>query len=343
MPILPIRALTGGMGADSVAWDGTSGGRTATGFPTALLSAAEMAVIEMVRFDAGHSHLKELLTLAEAACSCALDGIHASARDIATSTLGNVAGDPAADRIQATARAITKTDRGQSILTAQGFVELNMAITGTDVTGGHPSLESLVAFLASADIPVMVQAADAYTRFTAAAPFRSANARTGRVIMLALLRSAGVTAESIIPISAGMVCSPRRARGQEAHRSDGATAALELCVEAVFRALDSSLLLARDVAVAGERHRVLTTGNRSPAVSRIIPDLHRTPALNAEMVMAVSGVSESAAYRALDQLASIGILESVNKVNGRLTWVAPLIVSALDRFLGRAAKEGQGR
>ena len=306
--------------------------------PTPLLAAAEMAVIELVRFDAGHGHLKELLTLAEAASSCAIDGIQANARDVAATTLGPAPGIPEAEQIRSTALAVTRTERGQPMLSVQGFVELNRTITQATPEADSPHLEPLAKFLGRADVPVLVQAAEAYARFAVANPFTRANGRTGRALMLAMLRSAGVTGESVVPISAGLINNPRSEAARTAHRHGNSMPIIELCIEAIFKALDNSLLLAKDITAAGEIHRQLLGSTRSPAAAGISASLHRSPAVNAATTMAALGVSESAAYRALDQLTAAGILEPAPKVAGKLTWVAPHIVAALDAFLARATR-----
>ncbi|MCC3292605.1 Fic family protein [Arthrobacter sp. zg-Y1110] len=305
----------------------------------ALLSAAEMAVIEMVRFDAANPALKPLLILAEAACSSALDGIHATADQIITGTLAPSAAGPDTGRILATALAVTRTDRGHPLLGAPGIAELHRTITGERAALAGPGLKDLTEFMGRADMPVLAHAGLAHAHFTAAAPYATANGRTGRALVLAMLRAAGVTGSSLIPLSAGLAGNTRGyAWALENYRDGNPCSIVEFFTEAAFITLDNCLMLLADVNKAAEEHRVLLGRTRSPAALHIAADLVRAPALTAATAMAVSGCSESAAYRALDQLTAAGILAPAPKARGTLAWTAPRVVNALESFLSRALR-----
>lgn len=302
-----------------------------------LLAAAEMAVMEMVRFDAGHPELKSILTLAEAATSCSLDGFRANATQIALATLSPEAGSAGA--IVACAVAVVRAGKGHSMLSSDGLHSLNKTLLGCPAAPVPHDIDDLTAFIRRADIPALAHAALAQAHLAVNQPFESGNGRTARAVSVAMLRVAGVTSTVPIPLSAGLVGNPRAYQGALRYYQRGDPAPfMELLTEAAFICLDNSALLAEDIAQAMREHDELLDGTRSPAAHQIAGCLLSAPALTASAAMRMTGVSESAAYRALDQLSADGILTPAGKVRGASVWTATRIVTALDSFLDRAMR-----
>lgn len=303
----------------------------------ALVAAAEMAVMEMVRFDAGNPELKSILTLAEAAASCSLDGFRASASNIALATLAP--GSGAAGAIVACALAVVRAGKGHSMLSSEGLHSLNRTLLSSPASPASQDIDDLAAFMRRADIPALAHAALAHAHLAVRQPFQSGNGRTARTVSVAMLRVAGVTTTVPIPLSAGLVGNPRGYQMALKYFQRGdAAPVMELLTEAAFICLDNAALLAEDVAQAVREHDDLLDGIRSPAAHQISRSLISAPALTAAAAMRMTGASESAAYRALDQLTADKILAPAGKVRGATAWTAPRIVTALENFLDRAVR-----
>lgn len=302
-----------------------------------LLSGMDMAVIEMVRFDASHADLKQLLILAEAASSCALEGMRVPAQDILLAGLDPAAAAPAPRAVAAAATAATLADRGHALISVQGLTELNAAVTGERSDPGE-ALDELSSFASRPDIPALVHAALSHAHLSAIRPFTEGNSRTGTALVMAMFRATGISAASLIPLSAGLAGNSRGYAWAMGEYSRGSCSpVIELFIESAFVTLDNCLAFAAEIRRAVELHQEMLGRTRSRAAGILAGELTRTPALNASTAMALCGSSESGAYRALDRLAEAGVLEPARKVGGVMTWTAPLITAALDAFLSRAA------
>lgn len=298
-----------------------------------LLAAAEMAVMELVRFDACHAPMRNLLTLAEAAGSCSLDGITAPASQIILSTLGGTS-SPAGTVISC-ALAVSRAGRGRDLLDAEGLYALNRTILGGRHCTHTGDFRELAGFITRSDVPMMVHAALAHAWLAGSEHFRSGGGRTARAMNTAMFRAAGATVNIPVPLSAALAGNPDGYRGALRLDTAGPEPMVELLIEGTFIALDNAAILAAELAAAAEAHEELLGAARSPAALMLTGNLGAVPALTASAAMRMTGASESAAYRALDQLEAAGILVPSGKTGGVLAWTAPQIVSAFDAFLGR--------
>ena len=98
-----------------------------------------------------------------------------------------------------------------------------------------------------------------------------------------------------------------------AYRAGDPDPIVERFSEATFAAIGNSRVLAEDLRGIVERWRLDLTVRRDSVAWRILPILLAQPAVTSRLVQERTGVSQSAADRALRQLGEAGILTSKNE------------------------------
>jgi Fic family protein len=339
-----------------------------------LAADADEATQLLTRFDAetGPSGLPfaSILLRAESASSSEIENLTSGARAIAEAELGERGTGNAAQivrnvRSMEAALALSDNIDGPSI------IEMQAALLGSfapELTGGwrdeqvwiggdslsphlaqfvpphHErvagSIDDLVAFMGRLDIPVLAHVAIAHAHFETVHPFADGNGRTGRAIVQAMLRHSDVTKNVAVPVSAGLL-----------HDVDTYYDALNAYRIGDIRPIVTAFALASKYAVVNGRQlvrdirgietdwQVRMAGLRSDAAARRVAQLAVAhPVLNYEIVTRDLAVAPNTAIRALDTLASRGILRPANSQRRNRMWLAEPVLDALDDFAARAGR-----
>lgn len=194
-----------------------------------------------------------------------------------------------------------------------------------------------MAALADGNAPLLDRMADAHCLFETIHPFADGNGRTGRILMLLMLRLGGI--EPALCPSAVL----RRSRGEYCR-------CLEDCRggdPGPFRALLRHSLEEQASASAGTLARLLAF--RAEALSDIenqteagmLESLLSNPYFTASGMAESLGVSRTTATRAMRRLAERGIVRRERGVRG--LYVSPPVVSILDpEGFGRLRRRARG-
>ncbi len=201
------------------------------------------------------------------------------------------------------------------------------------------AMRDLVEFLGRDDLPVLLQAAVAHAQFETIHPFTDGNGRTGRALLHALLKGKGLATRLTVPISAGLLTDTSgyfAALGS--YRDGDLVPIVDQVARAALRAvghgrwLSERLVEVKDGWLASARFRKGSAGRR------LVDVLVGQPAVNLRFVEQALGISQTAARRAIDQLAALGILSEGTDRRRNRVWIARDVVDALDDFAMRAGR-----
>ncbi len=339
--------------------------------PTATVALVTEATAEIARFDGesmgSPTSFAALLLRSEAASSSQIENLTSTAKAIAMAELGR-RGRQNADEIVANVSAMTRALERADHIDADAILSMHHALMAAHLPGhagtwrrepvwiGGSSrsphgaayvaprferipaaIADLVAFYARDDLPVLAQTAAAHAHFEAIHPFPDGNGRTGRALMHAHLRDAGLARGSIVPVSAGLLAdTDRYFASLNAYRDGDLVPIVTEVSHAVFPALANSRRLVREVtdlrALWGEQIRA-----RRGAAAWGLADLVMTrPVVDARLVAAHLGVTVANAQQAIDRLVEDGVLEQIGHGQRDRLWQATGVLAAMDDFAARA-------
>lgn len=345
--------------------------------PNWLAAELDDASAAIVRLDAelGGSRTGELAPLAtvllrsESAASSRIENLTVGARQLALAELGadasrnamEVAGNVAA--MEAAVALSGRLDEHSILAMHEALMRAHDPAeagrwrtqqvwigTSSDSPAGavfvpphHSRIEAamgdLVEFLGRDDLPVLLQAAVAHAQFETVHPFIDGNGRTGRALLHALLKGKGLATHLTVPISAGLLTDTSgyfAALGS--YRDGDLVPIVDQVARAALRAvgrgrwLSERLVEVKDGWLASARFRQGSAGRR------LVDVLVGQPAVNLRFVEQSLGISQTAARRAIDQLAALGILSEGTDRRRNRVWIARDVVDALDDFATRAGR-----
>lgn len=196
------------------------------------------------------------------------------------------------------------------------------------------SIADLISFMARTDLPALVQVAVSHAQFETIHPFVDGNGRTGRALAQALLRNKGVSVNTTVPLSAGLLTD-----------TDGYFTALTRYREGDAGAIIRQLAAAARYAVVTGRELVdglrrqladshaALGGLRSQSLAwRILPLLVAQPVVDSAYLQATLGAPQRSVDRALVPLVERGVLvESTGRSRNRM-WEHRGILGELDAY-----------
>jgi Fic family protein len=335
---------------------------------TALVTEAAAAV---ARFDsevgAAAAPFEVILLRSEAASSSQIERLTASAKAIAAAEIGQK-GRANAEQIVANAEAMRTAAAWSGPLDAGAILAIHgilMTPTLGEQAGrlrGQPvwiggsswsphgahyvpptaprlpdAIADLLAFMARDDIASLAQVAVSHAQFEAIHPFVDGNGRTGRALIHAQLRRAGLSANAALPISAGLLASSGRYfEALDAYRQgDPAPIVVELA-SAVFPAVTAARALVARVAAAREGWRRRLTARADAAAWRLVDLVAEHPVVGAGFVADSLGIGRANAVVAIGHLVAAGALEQIGSSTRNRLWQAPEVLAAMDHFAAAA-------
>lgn len=231
--------------------------------------------------------------------------------------------------------------------TTQVWIGSNAASphTASFVPPHHTRVEAamadLVAFVARADLPVLVQCAIAHAQFETIHPFNDGNGRVGRTLVHAMLRRADVTRRLTVPVSAGLLTDTSAYFcALTAYREGDIEPIVQQFADASFRAVSNGRELVGDLEAVYDGWVERLPSRRGSAARRLLPHLLSQPAVDVRHVQAATGVALSAAQRAVEQLADAEIVAPVGPGRRNRVWLALEVIDALDAFAERVGRRG---
>ncbi|GAB2688987.1 Fic family protein [Thalassiella azotivora] len=340
--------------------------------PPAVLAESSDAAQELARFDgelgAEIAPFAAVLLRSESAASSQIEDLTASARAVAEATLGQPAG-PNAQQVVGNVEAMRAAVSLADELTGDAILAMHAALMrrtdpegagrwrteqvwiGGSALGPHgatfvpphhdrvpAAIEDLRRFADRVDLPVLVHVALAHAQFETIHPFTDGNGRTGRALVHAMLRGAGLVRNVTVPVSAGLLADvDRYFDALTAYRDGDVVPVVERFAEASYAAVTNGRALVEDLrstrASWDDRVRV-----RRGALAWDVADLLlRLPVVNARLLADELGVLPQNVYRTLAPLEDAGVLTASGGSRNR-TWRAQEVLDAVDAFAARARR-----
>lgn len=197
-------------------------------------------------------------------------------------------------------------------------------------------------FLRRDNVPVLAQTAIAHAQFETLHPFPDGNGRTGRAPIHALLRAKGVTTNVTIPVSAGLLANTSAYfDALTSYRSGEIEPIVEALADATFAAIENGGTLIDDLSRIAADWRDRVKVRKDPAVWRIIDHLIAQPAVNWTTPESTFALGSTSAYRAIDHLVAVGVLEEISGRGWGRVWIAPEVLETLDEFAARTGRRNR--
>lgn len=315
--------------------------------------------------------LASVLLRTESASSSEIEGVTAGARALALAALDLPTGPNAqlvTANVTAVQRAVALADdiSVATILAAQhallaghayaapGQLRDQQVWIGSNALSPHTAsfvpphhsripaaLDDLIAFMRRADLPVLTHVAIAHAQFETIHPFNDGNGRTGRALVHAMLRHAGVTRSLTVPVSAGLLTDTSAYfKALTDYREGYVESIIGQFVSASFRGIRNGRALVEDLEGVYQDWSDRLPARRGSAARRLLPHLLNQPAVSVAHVQTATGVALSAAQRAVEQLEEAGVLTRTGGNRRNRVWIAQDVIDALDAFAERVGRRG---
>lgn len=341
---------------------------------TETYSLLERAAIEVTRFDADQASailpFTALLLRSESFASSRIENLTASARKIFEAEIEEFSGTRNAQLILANTRQMEEAIKEAGV-SVQGLLDIHKVLleeSAPEIAGRLRSepvwiggknhfpvdalfvppqqehLEGLMAdleaFCQRTDLPALAHVAIAHAQLETIHPFADGNGRTGRALVHILLHYRGVTQNTALPISAGLLRDTQEYfSALNAYREGQPRFIIELFAHAALHAVERGRWLARELQELEEHWRELPIGRKGHSAWELLDLLLERPVLTAKMVREELNLNDTRARSALQRLEDVGILRSsASAVKGIRAWRAVEVLEILDEFA-----EGLGR
>ncbi len=334
--------------------------------PAALAAECDEAIRAMAALDATRGdHLRPLATLllrAESVASSKIEHEEASIEDYARALHGSranasatsmVAAGGAVDHLLEGPIDVDGLTRAHGLLMAADPAEAAYAGRWRDmqnwIGGSNHSprgalyvpppattvsrlMDDLVDFANRTDVPVVIQAAVAHAQFESIHPFTDGNGRIGRALAAAVVRRRGVARHVVIPTASALVAQRERYfAALDAYRAGDAG-------PVVLAFARSARIAAEEAHATADLLAALPDGWREQAgrpkagtaAARLIEDLVAEPIFTTDEVERRLGVPVASAYRAVERLASAGIVRPLTDRKRNQVWGAADVLDELD-------------
>lgn len=343
--------------------------------PASILADAEEAAAALAAFAASASPRSgaalAVLLRSESASSSQIEQITASARAVAEAEFtgqgsGNAglvaANTHAMSAALATRPPITRETiagiqatlmAGQTKLVGwreepvwiggEGSSPINADFVPPDSSRIAGSIDDLTDFIARDDLPVVVQTAIAHAQFETIHPFADGNGRTGRAIIHLMLRDKGLTPQTPVPVSAGLLIGKNEyfdALGR--YRSGDAGPMVQVVARAALHAVDHGAQLDSAVGKVRARWAERVAARGDSGVWRVLDHFATHPVGDAESVAAAVGTDTRNVHRHLRALVDAGVLVGGQHYKSRrFLFRAPDILAVLDDYAASFGRRGR--
>lgn len=199
------------------------------------------------------------------------------------------------------------------------------------------------AFAQRQDLGRLAHIAVAHAQLETIHPFGDGNGRTGRVIVQRMLRRSGLTTETILPISAGLLTDIDR---YFAALNDYQHGLVEPIISAFTAATLTTAANAHQLADElteirkGWKERV--TARSDSAVWLVLDQALKSPAISSTSIAANLDMTPHRARAAIEQLENAGILHTNSKARRNKVWIVTDVVDAVEAFMDRTRRQRTG-
>lgn len=342
-----------------------------------VLTLAREAAAAVIRFDSYAVSLPvtmpAVLVRTEAASSSQIENLTAGARNLAVAMLGLPSKENAAAIAANTASMTAALAAGEEI-SSHTVLQIHRTLMenvspdiagewrrrqvwigasyasphGADFVAPHHSrLPSLIddwcRFSSRRDIEPMVLTAISHAQFETLHPFEDGNGRTGRVLVHTALRRLGVTTESTVPVSAGLLRSTSQYfRALTAYREGEPGGIVEQMANGALAAVQNGRQLGAQLEAILQDWQSRIRARSDSTAWNLARQLFEQPVVDAKWVSKRLGVSDRGARNAIAALEDSTILTRVTAAQRNQVWQAPSVIAAMDAFAQRTCRRRLG-
>ena len=339
------------------------------------LAGAEAAVARFdERIGSSLANFTVIALRTEAATSSQIENLSAAASSIAVAEHAPPSAaspNSSAELIAANLATLTAAMRGTGPLSADQIVEIQRILlegSAPDLTGSfrkeqvwvggdvysphgathiaphhervHAAIDDLVRFANREDLGGLAHIAVTHAQFETIHPFSDGNGRTGRVIIQRMLRSAGLTRRTVLPLSAGLLSDTERYfYSLNAYRTGDVAPIISTFVDAAFRSLDNAIRLADDLAAIRDAWNEAISARSDSTVWPMLDHCIGRAAITASSAAEDLGTSVVAAQNAINRLAHVHILRQNSRARRNRIWLVGDVLDAVDQFMERARRK----
>ncbi len=198
------------------------------------------------------------------------------------------------------------------------------------------ALDDWAAFSNRHDLGRLAHIAIAHAHFENIHPFADGNGRTGRVIIQQMLRTSGLTRDSVLPVSAGLLTDTRRYfDALTGYRAGDIAPIVAAFTSAAFATAANAQQLVDDLIEIHEEWRTRITARSDAAVWEVLELALRSPAISAAFVSSELEMSADRARVGINQLVEAGVLHANSKARRNRVWLVSDVIDALEAFMDR--------
>lgn len=199
------------------------------------------------------------------------------------------------------------------------------------------------AFAERQDLGRLAHIAVAHAQFETIHPFGDGNGRTGRVIVQRMLRRSGLTTETILPISAGLLADTDRYFAALNDYQHGQVEPIVAAfTEATFRTAANARELAHELTEIRQDWGARVEARSDSAVWPVLDHALKSPAISAVSVAADLDMSSHRARGAIEQLEDAGILHNNSTSRRNKVWLVTDVIDAVEEFMERTRRQRTG-
>jgi Fic family protein len=202
-----------------------------------------------------------------------------------------------------------------------------------------PLMADLMAFVNRDDLDPIVQAALAHAQFEAIHPFTDGNGRIGRSLVNALWRRRGLTTGVTVPVAAALAGRREAYFAALARHHDGECEGIvRLLAAATAAAAREAQESAATLSALPGLWRQSAPARAGSATDKLLGLLGANPVIDADGAARLAGVSEAAAYRAIDNLVAAGVLRPITESKRNRAWAAGDVLDEAEALIRRLAQ-----
>ena len=340
-----------------------------------MMVVLETAMVEIAHFDQESAALPvpmpAVLLRTEASSSSQIEHLTANARNLAIGILG-LPTRQNAELVAANAQAMQQAIHVGTAITPQSILAIHSTLLGQsepEIAGkwrheqvwiGSSSLsphgadfvpppweavpeavDDLCLFAQRTDIPLLAQAALLHAQFETIHPFVDGNGRVGRTLIHTLLRTRGLTKNSTVPVSSGLLRDTLGyTQALMAFREGDPAPIIRAVALAGMSAIANGRQLASDILAIRKRWLATLEGTRADSSAlRLVDALFAQPVVTTEWISRHLAVSDVTAAKAARTLQEAGILTQSSSGRRNRLWQSNEALAAIDAFSVRTGRQ----
>lgn len=205
------------------------------------------------------------------------------------------------------------------------------------------ALDDWSIFANRRDLGRLAHIAVTHAHFENIHPFADGNGRTGRVIVQRQLRTSGLTRETVLPVSAGLLTdTDRYFEALTAYRDGDVSPVVAAFTDATFATAANANSLAEELTEIRNRWSDRFAVRSDSAVWPLLDYALQSPAISASVAAEALAMTPHRVRAGIEQLEEAGILHTNSTSRRNRVWLVADVIDAVERFMDRTQRPRTG-